>query len=137
MRSAACYIVSTSQPPADRTILAIRYQQEDMANRLLADRDAPKFGTRGASKFIRRQPELKTQFFRNYDYRRAQCEGPEVIRGWFALMQNTIAKYGIVDLDIYNFDETGFMMGVISSGMVVTSADRHSNTKLVQPGNRE
>ncbi|KAF2840206.1 hypothetical protein M501DRAFT_1002512, partial [Patellaria atrata CBS 101060] len=26
--------------------------------------------------------------------------------------------------DLYNFDETGFMMGVICSGMVVTRADR-------------
>jgi hypothetical protein len=108
-----------------------------MANRLLADRDAPNVGTRWASKFVRRQPELKTRFFRKYDYRRAQCEDPEVIRGWFALVRNTIAKYGIVDSDMYNFDETGFQMGVISSGMVVTSADRRSNTKLVQPGNRE
>lgn len=52
-------------------------------------------------------------------------------------MKNTITKYGIVDSDIFNFDETGFMMGIISTGMVVTSAERLSNTKLVQPGNRE
>ncbi|OHW94805.1 pogo transposable element with krab domain [Colletotrichum incanum] len=53
------------------------------------------------------------------------------------LIQNTIAKYGIVDSDIYNFDETGFMMGVIAAGMVVTSTERRSNTKMAQPGNRE
>jgi hypothetical protein len=52
-------------------------------------------------------------------------------------VKNTITKYGIVDSDIFNFDETGFMMGIISTGMVVTSAERLSNTKLVQPGNRE
>ncbi|EGU85424.1 hypothetical protein FOXB_04067, partial [Fusarium oxysporum f. sp. conglutinans Fo5176] len=43
----------------------------------------------------------------------AKCEDPEVIRGWFELMENIIAKYGIDATDIYNFDETGFMMGVI------------------------
>ena len=48
-----------------------------------------------------------------------------------------IAKYGIADSYIYNFDETGFMMGVISSGMVVISSERRSYTKLVQPGNRQ
>ncbi|KFY29501.1 hypothetical protein V491_00005 [Pseudogymnoascus sp. VKM F-3775] len=42
-----------------------------------------------------------------------------------------------LESDIYNFDETGFMMGIISIGMVVTSVERHSNTKLVQPGGRE
>jgi hypothetical protein len=50
---------------------------------------------------------------------------------------NTIAKYGIVDADIYNFDETGFMMGVLSTAMVVTSSQRSGRAKAKQPGNRE
>ncbi|KAM9875431.1 transposase [Verticillium dahliae] len=108
---------------------------EDMANRLLAERDATKVGKNWASNFVRRQPQLKTRFSRRYDYQRAQCEDPDVIRGWFDLVRNAIAKYGIVESDIYNFDETGFMMGVISTGMVVTSVERRSTAKLVQPGN--
>jgi hypothetical protein len=110
---------------------------EDMANRLLAKRDASKVGKRWASNFVKRHQELKTRFFRRYDYKRAQCEDLEVISGWFTLVQNTIAKYGIAESDIYNFDETGFMIGIISTGMVVTSVERRSNTKLVQPGGRE
>jgi hypothetical protein len=43
----------------------------------------------------------------------------------------------VVDTDIYNFDETGFMMGVICPGMVVTRADRRGGVKTVQLGNRE
>ncbi|KAJ3482685.1 hypothetical protein NLG97_g7505 [Lecanicillium saksenae] len=113
------------------------HEVEDMANRLLADRGAPKVGKRWASNFVRRQPEIKTRYFRKYDYKRAKCEDPEVIRGWFTLVHNTVAKYGIAEPDIYNLDETGFMMGVISTGMVVTSADKRSNAKLAQPGNRE
>jgi hypothetical protein len=31
-----------------------------------------------------------------------------------------MAKYGITDDDLYNFDETGFMMGVITASIVVT-----------------
>jgi hypothetical protein len=38
---------------------------------------------------------------------------------------------------IHNFDETGFMMGVIASGLVVTGAKRRGKPKKVQPGNRE
>ena len=60
-----------------------------------------------------------------------------IIRSWFELVRNTIAKYGIQDTDIYNFDETGFMMGVISTATVVTSSDGHAKAKKVQPGNRE
>jgi regulator of replication initiation timing len=76
-------------------------------------------------------------FFRRYDYQRAKCEDPTVIRNWFRLVENAIAKYGIDLADIYNFDETGFMMGVIASGMVVTGTDRRGRPKSVQPGNRE
>jgi hypothetical protein len=52
-------------------------------------------------------------------------------------VRNTIANYSIAESDIYNFDETGFMMGVISTGIIVTNAERRSNTRLVQPGGRE
>jgi hypothetical protein len=41
---------------------------EEMANRLLADRDMPSVGPRWASNFVRRQPDLKTRFFRRYDF---------------------------------------------------------------------
>ncbi|KAM5529819.1 hypothetical protein BFJ63_vAg17750 [Fusarium oxysporum f. sp. narcissi] len=110
---------------------------EEMANRLLADRNASPVGKRWAINFIKRQPELKTRFQRRYDYQRAKCEDPIAIRNWFRLVQNTIAKYGIRSDDIWNFDETGFMMGVISSGIVITSSERRGRPKSVQPGNRE
>ena len=110
---------------------------EDMANRLLATRDAPRVGTHWASNFVKRRPELQTHFQRKYNYQRAKCEDPEVIRSWFELVRNTIAKYGINDADIYKFDETGFMMGVISTAMVVTSSEGRAKAKKIQPGNRE
>ncbi|KAM5527292.1 transposase [Fusarium oxysporum f. sp. phaseoli] len=110
---------------------------EEMANRLLADRDASPVGKRWAMNFVKRHKELKTRFFRKYDYQRAKCEDPTIIRNWFRLVENTIAKYGIRSDDIWNFDETGFMMGVIASGMVVTGAERRGKPKSVQPGNRE
>ncbi|KAJ3462343.1 hypothetical protein MRS44_007129 [Fusarium solani] len=108
-----------------------------MANRLLADRDASPVGKRWAHNFVTRHKELKTRFFRKYDYQRAKCEDPTVIRKWFQLVANTIAKYGIRSDDIWNFDETGFLMGMIASGMVVTGAERRGRPKSVQPGSRE
>ena len=47
------------------------------------------------------------------------------------------AKYSIDDRDIYNFDETGFMIGVIRPSMIVTYKDREGRRKAIQPGNRE
>ena len=102
-----------------------------MANRLLADRDALPVGKRWASNFVKRHLDLKTRFFRKYDYQRAKCEDPTIIRDWFRLVESIIAKYGIDLADIYNFDETGFMMGLITSGMVVTGTDRRGKPKSV------
>ncbi|KAF5697139.1 hypothetical protein FMUND_15512 [Fusarium mundagurra] len=115
-----------------------RYRDvEEMANRLLAACDVSPVGKRWAINFIKRQPQLKTRSFCKYNYHRAQCEDPTTIRNWFRLVENTIAKYGIRSDNIWNFDETGFIMGVISSGIVITSSERRGNPKSVQPGNRE
>jgi DDE superfamily endonuclease len=110
---------------------------EDMANQLLRVRDAPPVGKLWASNFVRRRPELRTRYARRYDYQRAKCEDPKTINEWFALVRNTKAKYGVLDDDTYNFDETGFMMGIIFPGMVVTTSDGRGKAKLAQPGNRE
>jgi hypothetical protein len=110
---------------------------EDMANQLLAERGEKPIGKHWTRRFIDRQPALRTRLSRPYDYQRALCEDPEKIRAWFKLVENMRAKYGIDDTDFYNFDETGFQMGVISPSLVVTRAERETKAKKVQPGNRE
>ena len=110
---------------------------EDMANQLLHVRHAPPVGKLWAHNFVRRQPELRTRFSRQYDYQRAKCEDSKAISEWFTLIWNTKAKYGILDDDTYNFDETRFIMGIIFAGMVVTTSEGRGKAKLAQPGNRE
>jgi hypothetical protein len=118
-----------------------------MANLLLQKRDntspvfnalIPTVGKNWVYKFIQRHDPLKSRFNRKYDHQRAKCEDPTIIRDWFRLVQNTRAKYGIVDEDIYNFDETGFQMGVITTARVVTGSERRASRPVtLQPGNRE
>jgi hypothetical protein len=75
----------------------------DMANLLLQKRtgtgtDASStctIGPRWPYNFVRRHDSLRARYNRKYDYKRALCEDPIVIRDWFRLVQNTIAKYGI------------------------------------------
>jgi hypothetical protein len=108
-----------------------------MANKLLAERGTSEVGKNWPENFVRRTPELKTRFNRKYDRQRALCEDPKVIAPWFELVRNTKAKYGILDEDIYNFDETGHQMGIISTGVVVTGSERRNRPKAIQPGDRE
>ena len=110
---------------------------EDMANFILESRGGKRVGKLWAHRFVQRRPDLKTRFNRVYDFQRALCEDPELIGAWFRLVHNIRTKYGVLDCDFYNFDETGFMMGVICPAMVVTHADRRGRGKAVQPGNRE
>jgi hypothetical protein len=46
-------------------------------------------------------------------------------------------QYSISHKDIYNFDETGFTMGLIVTTKVVTQANMPRKPHLIQPGNRE
>lgn len=109
----------------------------NMANSLREERSLGPVGSNWASTFVSRQPELEVKFNRKYDYKRALCEDSEVEKGWFSLVANIKAKYGIQDNDTYNFDETGFMMGQITQGSVVTASSMRGRPKQVQPGNRE
>ena len=67
---------------------------------------------------------------RAYDFQSALCEDPDAIKAWFRLVENMKAKYGIVDCNFYNFDETGFMIGMIASSMIVARAERKGRGKI-------
>lgn len=109
----------------------------DIADRLLRVRAGGRVGKNWIASFIKRHPELKSKYYRVYDYKRAKCEDPAKIRDWFRLVANMVAKYSVAESDIYNFDETRFMMGVLRTAKVVTSAERSLKPLIVQPGNRE
>jgi hypothetical protein len=111
-----------------------------MANILLQADNPSGFkpvGKNWVSTFIDRRDEIKTRYARRYNYSRAQCEDPKIIKGWFNCLQQTQMQYGISYEDIYNFDETGFAMGLIATTKVVTRANMPGKPHLIQPGNRE
>ncbi|RJE17767.1 Pogo transposable element, partial [Aspergillus sclerotialis] len=112
----------------------------EMANLLLQGRETTPVQTVGEKwvyNFVKRHSELATRFSRRYNYERAKCEDPKAIREWFDCVQRTIVQYGILSEDIYNFNETGFAMGLIATTKVVTRAEFYGRRSLLQPGNRE
>jgi hypothetical protein len=109
----------------------------DMANSLHAEHNLDQVGVNWPGAFVKQCPKLETKFNCKHDYKRALCEDPEIIQGWFGLVANIKAKYSIQDEDKFNFDKAGFMMGQISTGAVVTALERRRQPKAVQQGNRE
>ena len=109
----------------------------DMADYLLRERGNKPVGKNWVDNFIQRHEELRKRWTRPYDRQRAACEDPALIQPWFSLVLCMKEKYGITNEDIYNFDESGFLMGKISSQLVVTGSEKPGKAKKLQPGDRE
>jgi hypothetical protein len=60
-----------------------------------------------------------------------------LIKSWFDLVKQTKAKYSICNNNVYNFNEAGFIMGKITTQLVVTESERRGRLKAIQPGNRK
>ena len=59
------------------------------------------------------------------------------MKQWFEVVHATIQEHGIHEDDIWNFDETGFAMGLCSTSKVITSVERSGRPRRVIQGNRE
>ena len=105
------YILDLDRRGFAPTYAAVR----DMADKLLAARGAGQVGVHWPRNFVKRTDSLTTRFNRAYDRQRALCEDSVLIRSWFELVEQTKAKYGILDEDVHNFDEAGFVMGKITT----------------------
>jgi hypothetical protein len=90
-------------------------------------------GKNWVSRWVNSQAELQTKWDRKLHSQRALCQDPVKFNAWFKLVDDTRQAYGILDQDTYNFDETGFMMGVAGTSKVVTSSDTISRAVAVQP----
>jgi transposase len=99
-------------------------------------RNTTPIGQNWVTKFVNRHPEIKSRFSRRYNYERAKQEDPKVIRQWFTTVQEVITAYGILSEDIYNFDETGFAIGLTTTARVITRAEYYGRRSVLQPGNR-
>lgn len=113
---------------------------EEIANTMLRTKNpsSPQaVGVKWVANFVKRHIELSSVYNRKFDIQRAEVEDPKLISLWFKLVGDTIAKYGVTEEDIFNFDETGFQMGVISTSKVITTSDRKGRPRTKQPGNRK
>jgi hypothetical protein len=108
-----------------------------MANSICQAKGTPPVGQNWARTFIKRTPALTIKLGRTYECQRRLCETPEVIESWFALVRNIINKYSILPGDMYNFDETGFQLGQISTSKVVTSVEKQGRPKQIKPTGTE
>jgi hypothetical protein len=84
----------------------------EMANILLAERGGGVVGSKWVYNYTNRHDELKSRYSRRYNYERAKCEDPRVIKPWFDLVRRTIDENGIQPEDIYNFMKLASQWGL-------------------------
>lgn len=70
---------------------------------------------------------------------KGQIKSIRAVARLFAVPESTLRNraHGIQPEDIYNFDDSGFAMGLISAQKVVTRAEYYGQHSILQPGNRE
>ena len=86
-----------------------------MADKLLVEKGGKPMGINWPNRFITRKEKLKTCQTRVYDCQRALYKDSGVIKAWFKLYNLIKEKYGILNKGSYNFNKTGFIIGVITS----------------------
>jgi Tc5 transposase DNA-binding domain len=90
------------------------------------------------SRFLQRHPEFVKKKKKPLAVERAQAHSRRTIQAHFDRFQNAVQEYGITDNDIYNFDETGFRIGVGRPHEVITRRRaRNLPLYLQNPDNRE
>ena len=126
---------------ADKQGFSIRSEfLRGMAQILLRERTQDPtaiLGINWAYSFTKRRPELRTRYNRRITYQRAKQEDPKVLKEWFEIVRKVIQEHGIHEDDIWNFDETGFAMGLCTTSKVITAAERSERPRTVIQGNRE
>ena len=83
------------------------------ANRLLAKDHIgkgppPTVSENWAKRWLLRHPEIKTKKQKPLAAERKEAHPPEETRAHFQRFKEAREKYGVLDEDIYNVDETGF-----------------------------
>jgi hypothetical protein len=103
----------------------------NIADKLLAARGAGQVGQKWLANFVKRTDSLKMRFNRAYDRQRALCKDPVLIKSWFELVEQTKAKYSICDNNVWNFNKAGFIIGKITTQLVVTGLERRGRPKAL------
>lgn len=84
----------------------------------------PSADSRWAKNWLKRHPELHIRRQRSLNLDRAVAHDTEAILKWFEGFIDIIKMHGITPTDIWNFDETGFRIGIGKDQWVITFEPR-------------
>ena len=95
----------------------------------------PRVSDKWVSRFLKRHPQYTIVRQKTLDIERKQAEGYKALEEWFNLYKDVCNRYGVLNEDTWNMDETGFCIGVGRDQLVITKQKRQ--LYLGVPTNRE
>ena len=98
-------------------------------------------GTEWVSRFLRRhQVELVSKWTMGLDHNRARADSAFKYTLYFELLRKKLEQYEVEPQNIYNMDEKGFLIGILSKMKRIFSRRRYEAgeiKQIIQDGNRE
>ena len=99
--------------------------------------DGPqKVGPTWTPRFLERHPEFHIRKQKTLDIARKRAHNPDNLREWFKRFKYVCDTHGIQATDIYNFDETGFRIGIGKDQWIIT-LDPDRQCYLASSSNRQ
>ena len=93
-------------------IIDVQRMAQTLLTRRGTSTSPPIIGKNWVYRWIKQHPDVDARLSRSLDSQRAKNKDPKIINQWFERVQNIRQEYGILDNDTYNFDETGFAIGI-------------------------
>ncbi|KAJ5746818.1 hypothetical protein N7520_012000 [Penicillium odoratum] len=85
---------------------------------------APALNHRWLKRWLKRYPKYKIRRRKSLDRERLKAEDRDRTLKWFEGYENAVSSYGIQREDLYNFNESGFQMGIGQDQWIVTREPR-------------
>ncbi len=92
----------------------------------------PTVSSNWPTRFLDRREEYRIRISKPLAFDRSFAHDPEVIQEWYNGFRRTLAEFGVNWKDIWNFDETGFSIGIGGEQRIVTRKKNRS-TRLYHP----
>jgi hypothetical protein len=98
--------------PATLPMIAVKANSILARHHENAQTRPPIVSNKWTKRFLKRHPEYHKRKQKSINIERKRAHDPILVREFFAELDDTLKSYGITLDDIYNMDETGFMIGM-------------------------
>ncbi|KAJ5112092.1 hypothetical protein N7532_000137 [Penicillium argentinense] len=90
----------------------------------LANPSSPPLSEKWLKRFLQRHPKYNIRRRKSLDIERLHAHDKSLIQEWFQRFQNAFDLYGVQPEDLYDFDETGFQIGIGKDQWIITREPR-------------